>query len=374
VDDADRVALVGGPYAAPQVSRGDRLDDAALGSVIVGGYTNAPIPWPRRMKAGRPSLILCGDLISAVEVESEIAIAHWWGVGVVTVWAWRKALGIGRVTEGTERLYRDLKAEKLPDDLAARGRERAAKPDAKAKMAATKRGRPAPPQTRAALLAAAKAPKSEAWRQQLAERNRARAEAERIDRRSRNLPVSTVTKERAVELYRLGATFQEIARTLDCGMTSVGRWLKECGVTARPDGRRPTVEAKAGSAVATMFAGGIPIPEIRKLADEPVDRDARRRAIVKDLQEGQPHQRIADRHGVTAGTVHMIAHQSGLLRPRMKADEERRAHALVLYRRGVATIEIGDAVGRSTVVVRKWAREAGLPPRPRGKLQRRTER
>lgn len=132
------------------------------------------IAWPRRRKTGRASLILCGDLVRAVETESEIAVAHWWGVSVTTVWAWRKALGVGRITNGTARLYHDYQPEKLPELVGAIGRERAKAPDAVAAMRASKRGQPAAPATRVALLHAAQQPKSDGWRQALSERNRRR--------------------------------------------------------------------------------------------------------------------------------------------------------------------------------------------------------
>lgn len=153
----DRLALLYGPYAAPVVKRGDALPCERLGRDIeIGGLSDAPIQWPYALKTGRRSLILCGDLVRAVQVESEIAIAHWWGVGLTTVWAWRKALGIGRTTSGTSRLHRDYKPAKLTDEATARGRSKALTPEAIAKNAEKHRGKPSPPQTRAALLAAVK--------------------------------------------------------------------------------------------------------------------------------------------------------------------------------------------------------------------------
>lgn len=181
---ADRIALLHGPYQSPRVKRGDWLEDGMHGLVPVGGYSDGLIAWPRRRKTGKASLILCDDLVRAVQVESEIAVAHWWGVSIGTVYAWRKTLGVGRITEGTDRLYRDYKPVKIPDDMAAVGRVHAAQPEAKARMAATKRGKPATAGTRAALLAAAKRPKSDAWKRQLSDRNRARWAALREGRKT----------------------------------------------------------------------------------------------------------------------------------------------------------------------------------------------
>jgi hypothetical protein len=147
-----------GKYCAPRVRVDEWLDDERDGRVQVGGWTDAPIPWPRRKKTGRHSLILCGDLVRAVRTESVMAICYWWGVGTTTVWAWRQALGVGS-TAGSQRIAR----RGVPAEAAARGRERAAMPDALTRMAGTKRGQPAHQNTREALLRSAKSPKPEGW-------------------------------------------------------------------------------------------------------------------------------------------------------------------------------------------------------------------
>ena len=67
-------------------------------------------------KTGRPSLIVCGELVRAVKQESVAAVAHHWGVCETTVWKWRIALGVGRMTEGTTQLYRDLVPSRLPPE------------------------------------------------------------------------------------------------------------------------------------------------------------------------------------------------------------------------------------------------------------------
>lgn len=153
--------LIAGPYMPPPCQAGDWLVDEIEGRLQVGGWTAAPISWPRRKKNGRPSLILCGDLVRAVRSESVEAICHWWGVGPTKVWMWRQALGVERVTEGTRRLLQERTG--VPPEAAARGRERAASPESRAKIAAGKRGVPAPPKTRAALLAAARRRKGAVW-------------------------------------------------------------------------------------------------------------------------------------------------------------------------------------------------------------------
>src|SRR5699024_1165190 len=114
--------------------------------------------WPRRKKTGRASLILTAELARAVRTESVAGICHWWGVRPTKVWMWRKALGVD-TTPGSQAIAR----RGVPPAAAAKGRARASEPDIRAKMAETKRGQPAPPQTRAALLRAAKAPKPPGW-------------------------------------------------------------------------------------------------------------------------------------------------------------------------------------------------------------------
>lgn len=156
--------LIDGPYNPPRCRVGDWLDDEVDGRLEVGGWTDAPIPWPRRKKTGRASLILCGDLVRAVRTESAEAICYYWGVGPTKVWMWRKALGVDRVTDGTRKLLQERTG--VPEEAAARGRERAATPESRAKQAEAMRGKPMPETTRAALRKAASGPKPEGWGKQ----------------------------------------------------------------------------------------------------------------------------------------------------------------------------------------------------------------
>lgn len=154
--------LIGGLYLPPQPS--DILHDEVYGDVEVGGWSTGPIPWPRRKKAGRHSLILCGDLIRAVRTESVAAIAWWFGVSETTVWKWRVTLGVDiNNNAGTQRLYKLLITEKLTPEVSARGREAARSPEAIDRQRRAKRGRPSHPNTKAALATAASQPKPEGW-------------------------------------------------------------------------------------------------------------------------------------------------------------------------------------------------------------------
>lgn len=148
----DRLKLLQSPYIAPSVRRGDTLLDLARGEfVTVGGYSSGPIAWPRKLKNGRAALIVCDELARAVREESEIAIAHHWGVNVGTVWAWRKALGVHPINPGTSRLYRDYQPIKLPEDVAASGREAAATKENYQRQSKRMTGVQAHPNTAAAL-------------------------------------------------------------------------------------------------------------------------------------------------------------------------------------------------------------------------------
>jgi len=135
-------------YRAPNYQWGQRVYCYSRKRVVeVGRYSDGPIYWPCVKKTGRKSLILCDDLVKAVKVESEIAVAHWWGVSVNTVWKWRKALGVGQITTGTNRLYKEYKPEKLTDEITEKGREKARSPESRQKIGDSKRGKPAHPNT-----------------------------------------------------------------------------------------------------------------------------------------------------------------------------------------------------------------------------------
>lgn len=203
----DRFRLIGGPYNPPKVRRGDWLHDEIRGQVEVGGYTSALIPWPRVKKTGAASLVFCGDLVRAVKTESSLAIQHWFGVSETVVWRWRKHLGISQTgTEGTLRLYREYLPNKLPEEIAARGRQEASKPESVEKARAAKRGRPMPSVTREALLAASRKPKNEAWKEKHSESMR-----RQWQEGERKPPVWTSDQDaRLLDLHAQGLTAREI--------------------------------------------------------------------------------------------------------------------------------------------------------------------
>ena len=101
----ERCHLMFGPYHPPRTDRGKFLVCEWRGKVKVSGYSDGQIPWPIKWKT-RNSLILCGDLVKAVRLESKVAIAHHWGVCLETVQGWRRVLGVEAYTSGSQWLMR----------------------------------------------------------------------------------------------------------------------------------------------------------------------------------------------------------------------------------------------------------------------------
>jgi hypothetical protein len=119
VVDLEHVRLLFGPYQAPPLRRGDRafclVRDYA---VVVIGWSDARIPWPRCLPLDPPrrgrGLLIDDELARAIRHESATAVAYWWGVHVSTVLHWRKALGVTRTNnEGTHRLVLGAIAQTL---------------------------------------------------------------------------------------------------------------------------------------------------------------------------------------------------------------------------------------------------------------------
>lgn len=149
--DSERFKLFFGPYAAPPFEYGKVLECAIRGSVIACGLSSGRIPWPigKRHRGARGRfLIVTEDLERAIRRESAIAIGYWWGVSQFSVSEWRKELGVGLTTEGTRRLRQDYAMEPAGQAALEIAIARAREPDVRAKMGATRRGRPLHPKTR----------------------------------------------------------------------------------------------------------------------------------------------------------------------------------------------------------------------------------
>jgi hypothetical protein len=156
--DADRYKLRFGPYRAPRCRVGRWLTCAVRGRVRVVAISDAPIPWPqcRVTRGGRPSLIVCGDLLRAIRRESNQAVAAWWGVSSFTVTKWRHAVGVPAVNEGTSKLHAEWMPERLDDEARRRLHKALRSPERGAKIAAAQRGRKRAPETVARMRRARK--------------------------------------------------------------------------------------------------------------------------------------------------------------------------------------------------------------------------
>lgn len=219
MDEADRIRLHHGPYTAPACRRGDLLGCEVLGrDVRVGGLTDAPIPWPRALKTGRPSLIVCADLARAVRAESELAVAHHWGVGVVTIWKWRKALGVGPINEGTRELYRGYYPAKITPGAYQKMAETSRSAESRERQASLRRGKPAHPNTAEALAAAARAPRSDEHRRNISASLRGRGRP-----RKEPAPGSPPLEAIRDAIRADGRSYPEVADAAGVGLGTISR-------------------------------------------------------------------------------------------------------------------------------------------------------
>ena len=143
MDDADRFRLLG-KYRTPRVRVGAVVPCEVRGDIEVAGFTDGPIPWPLGKTTRRPAIVIYGDLAVALRRESAQAVAHWWGVDAQTVWAWRKALGVGATIEGTSKLRGAYAAEPWAAEARAKAQAKAGGAGRRAKIAAARRGKPRP--------------------------------------------------------------------------------------------------------------------------------------------------------------------------------------------------------------------------------------
>jgi hypothetical protein len=112
---------------------------------------------------------LAGDLVKAVRRESATAICYWWGVTPQTVSVWRKALEVGRATEGSSRLWRQNAEEVVTEEVRQRAVAAANTPEANAKTSAALRGKPMLPSAMAAFRRYREGPRSPEHRAKIGE-------------------------------------------------------------------------------------------------------------------------------------------------------------------------------------------------------------
>lgn len=114
--------LIGGPYHTPRCRVGGKITCERRGPVRVAEITagerstdlGAPLAWPRcALPADGLGLILCDDLAQAVRTESNQAVMYYWGISRTLVHRLRRALEVGRFTEGTLARWSEVGKEKL---------------------------------------------------------------------------------------------------------------------------------------------------------------------------------------------------------------------------------------------------------------------
>jgi hypothetical protein len=143
MEDADRFCLLG-TYRTPRFRSGRKVLCAVRGEVTIVGLTDAPIPWPLGKRGRGRSLVVFKDLAKAIRRESNQAICCWWGLTPRTISKWRKALGIGPITEGTGRLYREYTKEPWAVEAFAKAHSKSRDPERCRKIAGARRGKPRP--------------------------------------------------------------------------------------------------------------------------------------------------------------------------------------------------------------------------------------
>jgi hypothetical protein len=151
MDDADRFKLLG-TYRTPRFRYGQTVFCEIHGEAIITGLSDALIPWPIGKRPGGRARFatVSKDLLKAIRRESGQAIAHHWGCSLHTVSAWRRALGVGRRTEGSSRLWSEHGKENVADTLGAAW-PKARDPERLRKISEARKGQPMPDNVREAL-------------------------------------------------------------------------------------------------------------------------------------------------------------------------------------------------------------------------------
>jgi hypothetical protein len=120
-----RFDLRHGPYHPPRARIGSRLFCEYLGTVKVCKISDGPIPWPVGRTVGErggSAFVLRGDLVRAVRLEANEAVARAWGVHPATVSRWRRILGVEQYNPGTHELFLNYQGKGLTAEATARGR------------------------------------------------------------------------------------------------------------------------------------------------------------------------------------------------------------------------------------------------------------
>lgn len=136
----DRFHLIG-TYRTPKFRYGQIVLCEARGEVEIVGMTDAPIPWPIGKRGRIKTLVLYKDLVKAVRLESNQAVAHHWGLTPQTITKWRKLLGVRTYTAGTKRLQRAYGEQPWFKAAQRKAWSKNQDPERRAKLSAALRGR-----------------------------------------------------------------------------------------------------------------------------------------------------------------------------------------------------------------------------------------
>jgi hypothetical protein len=146
---------------APHATRRSRIGPSSPAGPVPTAATasnsscatwTAPCCGGRRWRSRARSLVVYRGLARAVRRETALAVAYHWGVGLSTVTAWRKALGVPAVTDGIRQAKRDHFAEPWADDVREKAQAKVQDPRRREKIAARKQGKPRPAHVVAAMI------------------------------------------------------------------------------------------------------------------------------------------------------------------------------------------------------------------------------
>ena len=175
MNDHQRFALHFGPYLAPPFIYGDAVMDEVRGEVTVVKLSVARITWPIGKLRQRRSLIVYGGLADAIRQESNQAVCHWWGITPQTVTKWRKALHVEPLNAGSRELFVRYGREERVLDALPLARTAASRPEARRKLADSRRGKPRPKSVIEALRRANLGRKPSETRQRMSVAQKTRA-------------------------------------------------------------------------------------------------------------------------------------------------------------------------------------------------------
>ena len=92
----EKFSFHAGPYVAPKIRTGAKVQDEYAGEVECVGLSEGPIPWPayecRTGRRASPMPIFTGALVRAVCEEEENVVAYYWGVTRHMVNRWKCAI------------------------------------------------------------------------------------------------------------------------------------------------------------------------------------------------------------------------------------------------------------------------------------------